>query len=287
MAKKTSGAKSDTVAAFAELLATVRPFVLPVLGLTFGLLVVILAAQRLDRFLHDDPRFRLRHAELGSKLSPDVRLAGVRRVPLQSIRAVFASDEGQSVFRVPLAERRRKVEEIKWVRRASVSRVWPNLLDVRLEERVPVAFVQLSSGRRRDGGGRVSLIDADGELLPVTPGLEALPLLTGIREDQQSAARAARVKLMRELLAELGPLGKPVSEIDVCREDDIKVVYPIDGRAITLSMGSEQFRARLERFLHYYPEIQKRMPGVAALDLRLEDRITADEFERQECDGPR
>ena len=50
-------------------------------------------------------------------------------------------------------------------------------------------------------------------------------------------------------------------------------------------MGGDRFRARLERFLKYYPEIQKKMPAVAALDLRLEDRITADEYERQECDG--
>lgn len=287
MGKKSAGKKSREVAAFGEALATIRPYVLPVLGLTFVLLVVILATQRVERFVQNDPRFRLRRAEFGAKISPDVRVAGVRRAPLNAIRAVFAADEGESVFRVPLIERRRKMEEIKWVRRASVSRVWPNMLDVRLEERVPVAFVQLDSGRRRDSGGRVSLIDAEGELLPVAPGLDSLPLLTGISEEQQAAARAARVVLMGKVLRALGDLGKPVSEIDVCREDNIKVVYPIDGRAVTLSLGNEQFRGRLERFLHYYPEIQKKMPGVAALDLRLPDRITADEMERQECDGQR
>ena len=270
---------------FGETLTAIRPYVLPVLGLTFGLLVAILLVNRVERFLYEDPRFRLRAPELGVRLSPDLRLGGVQRAQVPSIRTVFKADEGQSIFRVPVEERRKSLQELKWVRRASVSRVWPNLIDVRVEERVPVAFVQLAS-YRRDQPARISLIDEDGELLPVTPGIEyGFPVLTGIREDQQVAARGARVRLMRRFLRELGELGKKVSEVNVCREDNIRVVYPLDGRAIGLAMGGEQFRARLERFLRYYPEIQKKMPAVAALDLRLEDRITADEYERQECDG--
>ncbi len=273
---------------FGEAVVMVRPYVLPLLGLTFGLLVLILGINRIERFLYDDARFRLRGPELGSKLSPDLRVGGVNRTQMHAIRAVFRADENQSVFRIPLEERRHKIETIKWVRRASVSRVWPNHIDVRLEERTPVAFVQLTSFRRKDQPARVSLIDEEGELLPVTPGAEyTLPMLTGVREEQLPSSRAGRVRLMRRLLAELGDLGKPVSEIDVCREDNIRVVYPVDGRAITLSMGGDQFLPRLKRFLHYYPEIQKKMPEVAGLDLRLEDRITADERERQECDGQR
>ena len=277
---------SDTP--FGEAMAAVRPYVLPLLGLTLGLLIVILAMHRVERLLFEDARFKMRAPAWGEKMSPDLRLGGLQRAQSPAIRAVFRGDEGQSVFRIPLEERRKKIEGLKWVRRASVSRVWPNLIDVRLEERTPVAFVQLTSYRRRDPSARVSLIDDEGELLPVTPGSSyALPMLTGIREEQQTAARAGRVLLMRRFLSALGELGKPVSEIDVCKEDNIRVVYPIDGRAITLSMGSERFRARLERFLHYYPDIQKKMPGVVGLDLRLEDRITADELERQECDGQR
>jgi cell division protein FtsQ len=268
-----------------EALAAARPYVLPMLGLTFGLLVAILSVHRMERFLYEDPRFRMRTPELGNRLSPDLRIGGLQRAQVPAIRAAFRADEGQSVFRIPLDERQRKLQEIRWVRRASVSRVWPNLIDVRLEERTPLAFVQLAA-MRRDQPARMALIDEEGILLPVTPGVDrGLPVLTGVREDHQVAARAARVRLMNRVLRDLGELAKPVSEINVCREDNVRVVYPMDGLAITLAMGSEQFRPRLERFLRYYPEIQKKMPGVASLDLRLEDRITADQFERQECDG--
>jgi cell division protein FtsQ len=273
---------------FGETVAAMRPYVLPLLALTLGLLTLILAVNRIERYLYEDERFQMRSPELGAKGSPDLRIGGGERAPAQAIRAVFRADEGRSIFRIPIEERRKRIEEIKWVRRAAVSRVWPNRIDVRLEERVPVAFLQVSSLRRHDQPSRMSLIDSDGELLPMAPGVDyALPMLTGIREDQQVAARAARVRLMLRFLEELGPLGKTVSEVDVCREDNIRVVYPMEGRAITLSMGGDRFLPRLKRFLHYYPEIQKKMPDVAGLDLRLEDRITADERERRECDGER
>lgn len=283
--ERSSGGFDLTGTPVGDLLAAVRPYVLPLLGLTFGLLVAILVFNRIERFLYEDSRFVMRQPELGVKLSPDMRVRGVERAHLPAIRGVFRSDEGQSVFRIPLEDRRKRIQEIRWVRRASVSRVWPNVIDVRLEERVPLAFVQVTS-YRRDHPARVSLIDEDGVLLPVTPGVDyAVPVLTGVREDRPLTERAARVRLMRRFLTELGELAKPVSEVNVCREDNIRVVYPMDGRAITLVMGGELWKPRLQRFLKHYPEIEKKMPGVARLDLRLEDRITADELERQECDG--
>lgn len=268
-----------------EAFAAARPYVLPLLGLTFVLLLAILAINRAERFLYEDSRFTMRPPELGAKLSPDLRVRNIERAQVSAIRGVFRADEGQSVFRIPLEERRRRIQEIRWVRRASVSRVWPNLIDVRLEERVPVAFVQVTSFRR-DQPARVSLIDEDGVLLPVLPGVDYdVPVITGVREDRPVAERAARVRLMQRFLREIGPLARPVSEVNVCKEDNVRVVYPVSGRAVTLAMGGELWRPRLERFLRHYPEIEKKMPGVIRLDLRLEDRITADELERQECDG--
>lgn len=268
-----------------EMMALLRPYVLPVLGLTFALLVGLLTWQRAERFLFEDQRFTLRPPAYGDKLSPDLRLTGLQRAQGAAVRGVFRADEGQSIFRIPLAERQRRLGEIKWVRTATVSRVWPNRIDVRVEERTPVAFVQVAS-YRRDQPARVNLIDEDGELLPVIPGVDyALPVLTGVREDQQVAARGARVRLMRRVLSELGPHAKSVSEVNVCQETNIRLIYPMDGRAVHLVMGGELFRQRLERFLRYYPEIQKKMPEVIRLDLRLEDRITADQSERVECDG--
>jgi hypothetical protein len=54
----------------------------------------------------------------------------------------------------------------------------------------------------------------------------------------------------------------------------LKVTVPYDGRAETLLLGDHNFALRYQNFVRNYPEIKRRLPGAATLDLRLEDRIT-------------
>ncbi len=75
---------------------------------------------------------------------------------------MFAADFGRSAFRIPMAERRRRLLAIDWVEGRSISRIWPNHLVVRVKERKPVAFVSLDTGR-------YLLIDARGVLLTPPP----------------------------------------------------------------------------------------------------------------------
>ena len=70
------------------------------------------------------------------------------------VQRVFAGDFDRSIFSVPLAERRRRLLAIDWVEDASVSRVWPDRLVVRIRERKPVAFVSFrvrTAADRRPG----------------------------------------------------------------------------------------------------------------------------------------
>jgi hypothetical protein len=39
-------------------------------------------------------------------------------------------------------------------------------------------------------------------------------------------------------------------------------------------LGDRDFAQRYQNFLNHYPEIKRRLPNAATLDLRLEDRIT-------------
>ena len=54
---------------------------------------------------------------------------------------------GRSVYLIPLDERRATLRTVDWVKDASVARVWPNRVVVRVAERKPVAFVTLGSRR--------------------------------------------------------------------------------------------------------------------------------------------
>ena len=263
---------------------TIRPYLLPALGVTFATLAGLVVFQSADRWLTQHKRFVFRKPELGTPLSPDLRITGLNRTPARKVRSVFGGDEGRSVFLMPIAARRDRLLELEWVRDASVSRLWPNRVEVRITERTPVAFVHLQPARP-DDATTAMLIDEQGVLLPVEERRHySLPVLAGILVSHDRQQRWERVRLMQRLLDELGDLAKPVSEIDLKDPGNLRVVYPAEGRAVTLILGGDEWRARMEKFLRHYPEIRRKMPGAIELDLRIKDRIIATEVDK-EADG--
>jgi cell division septal protein FtsQ len=223
----------------------------------------LFALHLIEQFLIMDPRFAL--GEPGDESS--LQISGAAHASRPAIQKIFADDEGASVYLIPLAERRDAVRDIPWVREASVARVWPNRVIVRVQERTPVAFVRLNSSR-------FGLIDAEGVILPPATDRFKLPVLAGVRASDAVVARRQGVQRMLRLTAELGDATANISEIDVSDGDNLKVSQPYDGRFLTLLLGDRNFKARYGNFLSHYSQIQQRLPGAAVLDLRLEDRIT-------------
>jgi cell division protein FtsQ len=224
-----------------------------------------MAALRVRRFALDDPQFRLSrdHAEA-------LTLNGLRYVSKTKVQRVFAGDWGHSIFSVPIEERRRRLLAIDWVEDASVMRIWPDRLSVRITERRPVAFVFLRSG--------VLLIDRQGVLLePPSQAQFTFPVLSGVREDETDEQRRERVRSMLRVQEELAYLAKDVSEVNVADTENIRIVAQVEQRALELILGDANYARRFQNFLNHYPEIRKRSPDVKTFDLRMDDRITAKE----------
>ncbi|MEZ5401366.1 MAG: cell division protein FtsQ/DivIB [Bryobacteraceae bacterium] len=263
------------------IVAAARPYMVPVFGALAGLILLVLAVQRVEAFLMTDSRFLLRPAGPGRTGSPGLTVRGASLASVPALEAVFAADEGRSIFDVPLTERAAQVRKVQWVRGARVGRIWPNRVEVTVEERQPVAFVHLDPVRRGQPV-RPRLIDPEGELLPVVEHHRFnLPVLTGIREDQTREERARLVRVMTTMLNDLGEPGRRVSEIDVRNPENVRIVYPTAHRAITLIMGDREWRARLEKFLRHYPEIRQNMPRAIELDLRLDGQIPAVQWDKE------
>ena len=115
---------------------------------------------------------------------------GLTYASRSKVQRVFAADFERSIFSVPLAERRRRLLAIDWVEDASVSRVWPDRLVVRIRERKPVAFVSFRSGPLLiDAAGRAAGAARAGRSSP-------FPCWSGVREDETEAQRRrARARL--------------------------------------------------------------------------------------------
>src|SRR4030088_301960 len=93
------------------------------------------AFHRVEEFLIRDPRFVFNGpAEFGYE-SPSLQLSGIRYASRAQVLRVFAIDYGRSLYRLPLAARRTSLRSLDWIRDASISRVWPNHVLVRIQER--------------------------------------------------------------------------------------------------------------------------------------------------------
>lgn len=231
----------------------------------------LLARARLDDFLATHPQFAL-PASPQQADGREIQIHGLRHAPRREVLAVFRRDFGRSVYLIPLAERRRQLMAIDWVRQATVRRRWPNQLIITIEERRPVAFVMLPA--RFESLQKTALVDAEGVLLRLPPrGDFALPVLSGLSFEQPPAERRDRVALMLRVLEQAGEYASQISEVDASNPDDVVVVEALNEGVVRLRIGGENFGERLKKFHDYYPQISRAASGPQFYDLRPDGQI--------------
>ena len=233
----------------------------------------LFAWRRTEEFLIQDDRFRIPEADYFTGQSPNLQVEGVHYASPSQVRDVFAPDVGRSLYLLPIEKRRQQLLAIDWVEEASVSKIWPRTVIVRVHERVPVAFVQLTP-TRKGGLSQFALIDKDGVILrPRAPAKFTLPLITGVREQENPYDRRARVRRVLDLLKDLGPLAASVSDIDASDPSNLVVSEKVDGRVLSLMLGDENYRSRVLTFTGAYPQIKTNRPDATTFDLRVDGDI--------------
>ena len=237
-----------------------------VVALTVVLVISLFAWHRLEQFLIHDPRFAVSGPE-GADDASVIQIQGAQHASRRAIEGAFAEDMGQSIYLLPLEARRATLRTVDWVKDATVMRLWPNRVVVRVAERKPVAFVTLP-------GSRYGLIDEDGVILPPATDRFHLPVLRGVAARHPLADRRDRVQRMQRLLRALGANADKIAEVDVTDREDLRVTQTYGGRMVTLLLGDQNFAVRYQNFLNHYAEIRDKMPDASSLDLRMEDRIT-------------
>lgn len=239
--------------------------------LTLGALLAVgsltTGALLLKHSLQRDARFRIDG-------SSDIEATGLTQVSRAEILPVFGEDIGRNIFFVPLAERRKELEAIPWVERATVMRLLPDQLRVQIVERKPVAFV------REDQ--QIEMVDPSGVLLTMAPTAMAqhhysFPVVTGIDPGDPPASRAARMAVYERLMSELDANGQhnseQISEIDLTDPEDARVLMPEQGADILAHFGQDHFLDRYERYKAHIAEWRQQYPKLAAVDLRYDQQV--------------
>lgn len=239
--------------------------------LAFGAVTAIAAGVTLylsiAHFLQRDPRFRI--AGTGN-----IEAAGLAQVSRAELLPVFGEDIGKNIFFIHLSERRKQVEQIPWVQRATVMRLLPDQIHVSIVERTPIAFVRQ--------GQRIGLVDADGVLLNMpaarmTQHHYSFPVVTGIDARDPQPSRRARMALYQQLIKDLDSSGQrlseQISEIDLTDPEDARVLMPEQGADILAHFGDQQFLTRYQRYKAHIGEWRQQYPRLAAVDLRYEQQV--------------
>jgi cell division protein FtsQ len=191
-----------------------------------------------------------------------VEVVAVPSVPLNQIDATvlntvqLAGLKG-GLFRADLAKVKQAFEATPWVRRANVRRVWPNRLQVEIEEHRAVAL--WDDGR---------IVNSFGELFSAnSAALENesdLPNLSG-----PQGTHSEVTKRWQEVNEWVAPLNRHVVDLTLSERHAWQVELD-DGMVLLLGRDhGAQIKERFVRMVQVLPEVQQRLGRSAAqIDLR-------------------
>lgn len=220
-----------------------------------GWVVVAMVLALMVLFISRQPFFNLKRVELAGDL---------HRNNVATVRANVVSRLAGGFFSVDLMKTREVFESVPWVRKAIVSRVWPNELRVTLEEHKPAAYWEHDD---RDD----QLVNTFGEVFDANIGDvedEQLPTLQA-----PAKATASDAKVMLDMLQKLQPtmdtLGSTITTLKLTDRGSWSVMVRrvasdvLDDEArLELGRGTPaEVLARTERFVRTLPEFQRQYPA--------------------------
>ena len=202
-------------------------------GALVGIAVLVFTSVGILLLLHS-PLFPVTQLEITHALAKTTK---------EEIEAATRGRIGGNFFAVAPAEVRAGLEQLPWVRRAAVRRVWPDRLEVTLEEHVALA----RWGEVNADPQQQALINTYGERFNGRTE-QALPLFLGPAGTEHEVAR--RYERFADLVA---PLGTELERV-VLTQRYAWQLRLASGLHVMLGRDADAAESRLRRFVEVYPE---------------------------------
>src|SRR6266700_402721 len=241
-------------------------------GLAIGAVVIVCGVMAKVVYEYGTRSWRFR-----IESSDNVEVSGMHNAPRVDVMDVAAADIGRNIFAVSLDERKKQLEQIPWVESASVMRLLPNRLAVNIQERTPVAFVQI--------GPRISLIDANGVVMGMPANRQttySFPVVRGITETEALSSRVAAMKIYNRLVQELDSgdgakdsanYVRQLSEVDLSDPKNVSVTVSNSAGTVVVYLGETDFLNGYKRYLATIADARRQYQNVQSVDLRFEGQI--------------
>jgi cell division septal protein FtsQ len=210
-------------------------------------------------------------ASAGSLRVAHVTVFGNQRLSTGEVLSLLDGLRGRHILGIELGEWQQRLQSSAWVEEATLRRVLPATVEVRIRERRPMAIGRVASA--------LYLVDANGVVVdeygPSYADLD-LPMVDGLGAagPGRGTMEPARVELAGRVIAALaaspGLLDK-VSLIDVSDAHDAVVM--LEGDTTMLRLGEASFAERLQQYLDLGDALRERVAVIDYVDLRFSERL--------------
>jgi cell division protein FtsQ len=202
-------------------------------------------------YMRTSPRFAIR----------TVSVVGLNRVEEGRVLRQAGVKGTVNLFAVDLEGVRERVEALRWVRYATVQRLLPDTIAIKIVERTPVGLARIE--------GQILQFDAQAELLDRDRGSGAdFPILHGLTFDD-AEMNPKKVEIYLRIMEDLH--GKDeLSEVQIDDVLDVSVIS--QNEPVLVTLGADHFRDRWGQYLQLRKKIQAEFPDTVQVDFRFKNQ---------------
>ena len=220
--------------------------------------------------LLEDPFFRVR----------EIEVEGCRKIPRETLLSLAKVEGMPNLFTVSLREVAKPLESHPWIEHVGVRKVFPNKILIQIEERKPIAILQLEEPYYIDTKGVIFSPVGDRDEYDY-------PFLTGLtrqffdRDPIEAKSLIMKgLELLRIAGKEKGSFPQEISEIHMEKNYGIKCFTRAEGAEV--KMGWDHFEEKLKRLSLIWSDLQKRGFSAASIDCSDSKRMVVQRVPRRD-----
>jgi len=208
-----------------------------------------------------NPSFRIR----------DIQVRGCGKIAKESLLSLASLEGMPNLFTVRVKDIGKRLESHPWIETVGVRKVFPNRLMIDVQERKPIAIIQLEDLYYIDAKGVIfaRVGDRDRYNYPIVTGLSREALEREPEETKQSVTKAMELLWMAEK-ERLDPL-VDISEIHLEKISGIQCITKAGG--VRVDMGWDDFGEKLKRVSMVWADLQKRKISAVSIDCSDPNRV--------------
>lgn len=197
----------------------------------------------------------------------EVEVKGCRKISESTILSLAKLEGMPNLFRLSLKEVSKRVEAHPWIERVSVRKIFPNKVLIHIEEREPIAILQLEEAFYIDSKGVIFSRVGDQDRYDY-------PFLTGLNRKMFEKEPAVAEHLIAKALECLTAVDRkgtsPLQGVSEIRMEKIFGIYCFtQTEGVEVKMGWDQFEEKLRRLSLIWADLQKR--GITARSIDCSD----------------